>query len=496
MKYDIVIVGTGLGGLVCGYILGKNGYKVILLEKNAQIGGCLQSFQRNGILYDTGMHYIGGMDKGQVLNRLFSYLDLNENVKLRKLDENGFDIISFPDKQYSFAMGFENFSEKLSANFPKESLHIKSYSESIQKIAHESSLYNLQEVKNNSYLEVESIKTSVNEFLESITPNKTLQNVLAGNLPLYAGVKDKTPLYIHALINNLYIQSAYRIVGGSQSIANSLANSIKLMGGEVLTNSEVTEFGCNTLGITSVRLKNGETIEGKQFISNIHPQATFDKLNTPFIRNVFKERISKLDNTISNFTVYIKFKKNTVKYLNSNFYHYNTENVWDCNNYTQQQFPINYLFMHIPASVDSIYSDGAFLISYMHFEEVRKWLGTKIGQRGKEYEEFKAEKANLLLNNLQKSFPGILSDIEAFSSSTPLTYNDYTATKDGSMYGVLRDKNFPTQTLVSQRTRIPNLFMTGQNINSHGMLGVTIGAIITCAEFLGINNIIKDINKV
>lgn len=152
--------------------------------------------------------------------------------------------------------------------------------------------------------------------------------------------------------------------------------------------------------------------------------------------------------------------------------------------------------MHIPSSADSLYSDGAYLISYMHFEEVRKWLGTKIGQRGKEYEEFKFEKANLLLNNLQKSFPGILSDIETFSTSTPLTYHDYTATKDGSMYGVLRDKNFPTQTLVSQRTRIPNLFMTGQNINSHGMLGVSIGAIITCAEFLGINNIIKDINKI
>jgi all-trans-retinol 13,14-reductase len=63
------------------------------------------------------------------------------------------------------------------------------------------------------------------------------------------------------------------------------------------------------------------------------------------------------------------------------------------------------------------------------------------------------------------------------------------------MYGIIRDKNFPLQTLISQRTKIPNLFMTGQNINSHGILGVTIGAIITCAEFIGINQIIKEIQN-
>jgi len=49
--------------------------------------------------------------------------------------------------------------------------------------------------------------------------------------------------------------------------------------------------------------------------------------------------------------------------------------------------------------------------------------------------------------------------------------------------------------LVSQRTKIPNLFLTGQNINSHGFLGVSIGSIITCAEFLGVNTIMNDIQK-
>ena len=63
------------------------------------------------------------------------------------------------------------------------------------------------------------------------------------------------------------------------------------------------------------------------------------------------------------------------------------------------------------------------------------------------------------------------------------------------MYGIMRDTNFPTQTLVTQRTKIPNLFLTGQNINSHGILGVIIGAILTCSEIIGADTIIRQIQQ-
>lgn len=495
-KYDVVIVGSGLGGLVCGYILSKHGYKVIILEKNAQIGGCLQTFSRAGVTFDTGMHYIGCMDTNQILYRFFDYLSLLDDVKLRKLDETGFDIISTNGNQYKYAMGYDNFVEELSSSFPSERQHIQNYIKRIRKIASESPLYNLQEINKNVLLNTESVKTSVNDFIESITTNKVLQHVLIGNMPLYAGTKDKTPLYIHALISNFYIQSAYRIVGGSDSIARSLENSIKRFGGEVLTKAEVVKFNCSSEKVTAVELSTGEIIEGKNFISNIHPEATVDKLDTPLIRKAYRERISQLENTISNFTVYIKFKKDKVSYLNSNFYHYNSSDVWQCADYTSENWPLNYLYMHQAPDIHTGYSEGALLISYMRFDDVAQWTNTTVGKRGESYKVFKERKSQQLLASLEKSFPGIMSNIESYSSSTPLTYRDYTATKDGSMYGVLRDKNFPTQTLVSQRTRIPNLFMTGQNINSHGILGVTIGAIITCSEFLGVNTIIKDINSV
>lgn len=496
MKYDVIVIGSGLGGLVCGYILSKNGLKVLVLEKNAQIGGCLQTFKRAGTKFDTGMHYIGSMDEGQILYRFFKYLNLLNDVKMSRLDTTGYDIISLANSSYRYASGYEAFIDGLSQSFPNNTADIMEYVRRIREIAAASPLYNLQEINTNVFIEADYIKTSINDFIASITSNKQLQSVLVANMPLYAGARDKTPTYTHALISNFYIQSAFRIVGGSDSIAESLCASIKSYGGEVFTNVEVHDIICNDEKAISVKLTDGEVFEAERFISNIHPEQTIKKLNTKLIRKAYRDRISSLENTISNFTVYIKFKENATPYMNSNYYYYcDGDDIW-ASNYNPQRFGNSFLYMHQSVANGQKYATSAEVIAYMSYDEVKQWAGTHIGQRGSDYEGFKQQKAELLLKKLNSQFPGIVSAIDSYYTSTPLTYCDYTATKNGSMYGILRDKNFPTQTLVSQRTKIPNLYMTGQNINSHGILGVTIGAIITCAEFIGMPSIIRQINRI
>lgn len=492
-QYDLVILGTGLGGLVCGYMLSKNGFKVLLLEKNAQIGGCLQTFRRFGVKFDTGMHYIGSMLEGQILHRLFKYLNLLDDVKLSMLDESGYDILSIAGKEYKYASGYDRFVETLCERFPASRGEIAEYVRQLKAIANASPLYNLRKVEDNVFIEADYIKTSINDFIARITDNAELQSVLAGNLPLYAGVKDKTPTYIHALINNFYIQSAWRIIGGSDVIASSLAKSIRAYGGEIRTNSEAVEVVCDEEKAVGVKLANGEYYEAKSFISNIHPQAMIEMLNTHLIRKAYRTRIHGLENTISNFTLYIKFKEKATPYLNYNYYCYADQDVWKANDRKKGDALRSYLFMHQSAEPNQQWAQSAEMIGYMKFDEVAQWADTRVGRRGDDYREFKQRTAEHYIDVLEQSFPGIRNSIECYETSTPLTYRDYTATKEGSMYGIIRDKNFPTQTLVSQRTKIPNLFMTGQNINSHGILGVTIGAALTCAEFLGLNKIIDEI---
>ena len=64
MKYDVIIIGSGLGGLECGYILSRQGMRVLILEHQQQTGGCMQSYPRRGAHFDTGLYYVGELVEG------------------------------------------------------------------------------------------------------------------------------------------------------------------------------------------------------------------------------------------------------------------------------------------------------------------------------------------------------------------------------------------------------------------------------------------------
>lgn len=112
-RQRVVIIGSGLGGLSSGLILSRNGYDVTILEQGAQIGGCLQCFRRQGVKFETGMHFIGSADEGQVLNRLLRYLGVLDDIRLSRLDTNGYNVVSLDGQQFRFANGRKPSSRPL-----------------------------------------------------------------------------------------------------------------------------------------------------------------------------------------------------------------------------------------------------------------------------------------------------------------------------------------------------------------------------------------------
>ena len=144
MKKECIIIGSGLGGLSCGVILSKNGYKVTVLEQGSQIGGCLQCFTRKGVKFETGMHFIGSADKGQTLNKLMRYLDLDGNIHLNRLNTNAYDVISLNGDKFNIANGKDMFINQMASYFPKEKDNISTYYNLIENIAQASSLHSLR----------------------------------------------------------------------------------------------------------------------------------------------------------------------------------------------------------------------------------------------------------------------------------------------------------------------------------------------------------------
>jgi len=493
-QYDTVIIGSGLGGLLCAYILTKEGNNVCVLEKHSQAGGCLQNFRRDGCIFDTGIHYLGSLDEGQVLNRYFRYFGLMGKIPLRRLDEDGFDVISFADngKEYKYAMGTERFVEVLSRDFPEEREGLRNYVKRIKEISDHFPLYSISDVQTD-ISETAFYGENAVEVIGSLIKNRRLQQIIAGTSPLYAGVAAKTPFYVHALINFSFIESSYRVVDGSQQIADLLCRTIADNGGTILLNSEAKRFHFSGQNIKSVELSNGEFIEGKNFISGIHPSLTIDMIPEGFIRPAYRHRIQKLENTTSSFSSYCVFKENSFPYLNYNLYHYNNDNVWTAENNAENNKPENFLLLTPASSRSDQWVDSIIIMAYMNYDEVKKWENTTVGKRGQDYQEFKQQKSAQLIELVEEKIPGFSAKIKKCYASTPLTFRDYTGTPNGSLYGILKDCNDPLKSLISPRTKVPNLLLTGQNTILHGALGVTIAAVTTCSELLGISYLVNKI---
>src|SRR5664279_4567419 len=167
-KFDVLIIGTGMGGLVCGNILVREGYKVCMIEKNKQLGGCLQVYVRNKVIFDSGVHYLGGLEKGQNLYQIFKWLGLMEKIKLEKMDQ-AFDhiLIGSDPKGYLIMQGYAAFERELTREFPEEGEAIRKYTRTIRETCDRFPLYRLR-LEGKGEEKEEIMKCSAKQFIDSL----------------------------------------------------------------------------------------------------------------------------------------------------------------------------------------------------------------------------------------------------------------------------------------------------------------------------------------
>lgn len=498
-QFDVIVIGSGLGGLLSAVILAKEGMKVCLLEKDKQIGGCLQTFSLQKTVFDSCVHYIGGLGEGHTLNKIFRYAGIRDHLNLKPFDVNGFDRIAFKEELTLFpqAIGFDNFVEQLLPYFPKEKDALKRYVETITTVGDHFPLYRLRKGSVDEKAAVSN--WSLTETLAQITDNRLLQNVLAGNNLLYAGERAKSPFYLHALVLESYMHSAHKVSPGSSQIAKLLWKELQSYGGTIYRNAEVTKLVEEKGTLQYAEAKDGQRFYAKQFIANIHPALLIRMIDSSLIRPAYKNRINGLEQTVSAFMLNLVLKPGTVPVRHYNLYWHAREDVWQAVDYQREYWPANYALYFTESTGFPGFAESLSVLTYMHYDEVKQWAATTNHsgeplERGAAYDAFKEAKSEHLLKKVLERVPELSGNIVAHSTATPLTYRDYTGTPEGALYGILKDVNRSSETTIATRTKIPNLFLTGQNVNLHGVLGVSITAIATCAELVGMDYLLRKIN--
>lgn len=491
MKYDAVIIGSGLGGLECAHILSKAGMSVLLLERGTQAGGCLQSYRRLGLAFDTGFHYVGGLDEGQSLHSAFRHLGLLR-LPWQRLD-NHFDRVTIGNQTFSFAQGYDAFVETLTAAFPAERDALNKYADMLKQCG-EQQFDALNPQTGESSVLSRFFETSAYQYLTETFHDPLLINVLCGTSLKMELRKESLPLFTFAHGNGSFIESSWRLKGDGSLIVNSLVDGIRMHGGEIICNTEVRELVEKDGKLVHAVCSNGEIYEGTIFISNIHPAVTCNLVKqSSRMKKVYRSRITHLENTFGMFTVSLRIKPQTLRYFNWNQYIYKEPDVWA---FHLKNNPVSGVLVSCRIPEDgSKYVQQVDLLTPMNWSECEQWSHTEVGRRGEDYKAMKKRVADECITLAERFIPGLRDRITGCYTSTPLTYRNYTLTPEGSAYGLRKDFRNPMITLLSPRTPISNLLLTGQNLMLHGLHGVTMTALFTCAEVLGkepIWNIVKN----
>ena len=490
---EVVIIGAGMGGLFCGALLAKRGVRVTVLEKNASIGGGLQTFTRNGETYETGMHVAGGFNEGGILNSICRYLGIMDRLRIRESDLMLSVTYTDSGRTYDLPAGREAFIRYLSGLFPHEAENIKRYVDAVFRLSHEEKLFYLESMSGIQD-HTDEFFMPADEFIARYISDPELRAVLASVNPLYSGIPGHSPAYIHVMISALFMENPCWFEGGSGQLADALRSVIEQGGGKVLTRCEVTQVRVSDLNVECVVDKEGNEYRADWYISDIHPLTLIPMIEGKAFTTGYKSRLESIPDTASAFKVYVRLKPGTVRFPGHPVSIVDSrENAWKMAEYDLKDWP---------HGVNCFFGEGrggyaSHLTAYclMDFAEVKEWENTRSGHRGESYEVWKRERTDRVMDLVEKRFPGIKDCAQEVFASSPLTFRDWFGAKNAGAYGFFKDAANIAGSQIPIRTKVRNLLLTGQNVNMHGIGGVPMTAIETIQTIFADDSVLNGIKQ-
>ena len=519
-KFDVIIIGSGIGGLSTAVFLSKVFNKrVLVLEQHFKLGGLTHEFKRvvNGIEYnwDVGLHYVGKMQKGEMARKLFDYVS-DGKMEWKKMPHL-FEVFKYPNYTFKVPSNRDEFLEKLIKEFPEEKDGLIQYFSDVKKI----STWTLKKISPNFFpfwlniwlrLSARSQNKigllTTKEYLDLRFNNDKLKALLASQWGNYALPPQKSSFATHGLVINSYLDGGFYPIGGSDTIAKTLIPSITKNGGDCLKNHSVSEIiieNNKAIGV-KVDVKKGKNISQEIFnadiiISSAGAVDTFTKL---LPNNTIHSKISEINDfpkeqSIS--TLYIGLKESPEKLgvKGENYWIYDSYDHDDIANDSEAilKGKIRSAYLSFP-SLKNPKSKGhtAEISNIIPFDLFKKWKDEKWMNRGDDYLKFKEEITNSYIDLIVENIKGFKNIVAYTELSTPLSIRHFTQKNEGEMYGVPAIPRRLNLNWLKPKTEIKNLYLTGSDVASHGIIGALIGGLLTASVIGGKLGIFKIIYKI
>jgi all-trans-retinol 13,14-reductase len=475
MKYDIIIIGAGLGGLTAGAKLAKEGKKVLLIEQHSRPGGCATTFKRGDFIIEVGLHEMDGPSPSGMKTRIFNDLDVFQNVEFIKIPE----FYRFINGRYNVTIPHEPeiAFERLSGLFPDETNGIKSYFDQLL-IPKKRTADTVQQDK------------SIGEFLDSIIRNDDLKLILLGNLGYFSDDPYSLSLaYYSAAQSSYYSGGASYIKGGSQKLSDYFAGYIRSHGGEVLLNHIVTGIMIHENKATGISFRkksdrdavsmeaSADEIIANNAVPNIAELLPGDKGS--------ELKAEKKDQRpgASLLTVYLGFGTPPGKLGNSYYstavFDSSVKSLSDILKNNNGDFSKRSFIFVDYGQIDSGLSPvGKSVGAICCIDYLKDWESLDEN----EYKARKEQAAAALIDRLEKIIPGIKDTIKYSETGTSSTVRRYTLNPEGAVYGFAQT---PSRKIFDSYKSLDNLhFASAWGRTGGGFSGVILGGYLCAYSIL------------
>ena len=379
--------------------------------------------------------------------------------------------------------GRKAFVDYLSARYPDSKDDIAAYVDAIYRLAAEET--NLFMSDGQTFTVSEQFLWPLDKFMRHYVKDADLHRLLTYISPLYAGVGSCTPAYIHAIVATLHIEGTYLFKQPSSHLADLLSGIITEAGGSVRTGDAVTNFSVHSHNIVSVRTASGMQYEAACYVSDLPTNVLLRVAPANAFTRSFVSRLREAPVTYSAFKIFVTLKPGIFRHLDHPVYFVGDQ--------PSGAVPQSLMLTTIPATANGSSASALTAIAPMSWQAVERWADTSHHNRPDDYKAWKKACCDRLLDIIATAFPGFRDSVAAVECATPLTLRDWTGNACGNLYGLLRDANNILASQLSPRTKLSNLFLTGQDVNIHGMVGVAMTAMLTVEALLGTSELHKKI---
>ncbi|XP_017289341.1 inactive all-trans-retinol 13,14-reductase [Kryptolebias marmoratus] len=518
---DVIVIGSGIGGLTAGATLAKAGKKVLILEQHDQAGGCCHTYIEKGFEFDVGLHYIGQVHENSLLRIAFDQITEGQ-LEFQKLHQH-FDTIQIglgdEKREYTIFSGKTEMKTHLIKQFPAEEEAIETFFK-IMKISAKKTHYLATLKLIPQWVSLFLLKSGIadlvspvfrlsgtcaTEYMNTLTKNKDLQILFSY---LFYGVPPKeSSVLINALLIHHYKRGAYYPKGGASEIAFHIIRTIQKHGGNCLVRAPVSQILVNEKGAAyGVKVRKGQEeveLHAPVVVSNCGVFTTFQKLLPPEIRarRDVQKRLSTMKHGRGSFLVFCGFDgtEEELGLVSTNFWLFKDndmdKSMEEFFALSKEEAPDNVpmMFITVPSAKDpeaKLRHPGKScmtILTMVKYEWFEEWTDTTVRKRGDEYLDYKSRFAENLFAWACTVFPKIKDKLVFQDVATPLTNMHYLGSQRGAMYSAEHNlERFYAEAVAKNRcsTPVKNLYISGQDVFSCGIAGALHGGLLCASAVL------------